>query len=427
MAATLDSSTKEFGRGRAVVLAIGSAGDVAPLAAVAAALARRGPATTLMAPARYRGLCPTGVEFRDIGADDIFEQVFSAPELWTARHGAAYAWKAYGAAATTALGQLLADWSPRDTVLVSSSFAVAARLAEEAHGFRNTSVHLSPAVMFSYRQPPRWPGVSIPHGWPTWAKVLSAGLAERLALDPLVGDALAPAFRLAGLSPRRRLFSQFLHSPQRVAYLFPQWFGPAAEDWPRAGVHMGFPHVAALVSQLPTAVASFVARDDGPLIVLTAGTAASEPPPWVARCTQALTQTGARVLVLGPVVDAAAAADARVLRTTAVPLDRVLPRAQLIVHHGGIGTAVTALRHGTPQWLFPTAHDQPDNAERLATLGVARVWPASASAAQLASAWTTRAGWPEAARLTEFQARIAAAGDGAERVVDAVMSDFRFG
>jgi len=40
------------------------------------------------------------------------------------------------------------------------------------------------------------------------------------------------------------------------------------------------------------------------------------------------------------------------------------------VHHGGIGTSVQALAAGVPQLVIPRAHDQPDNAARLARLGV---------------------------------------------------------
>ncbi len=410
--------------GRAVVLAIGSAGDVAPLAAVAAALARRGVPTTLMAPARYAFLCPAGVSFRAIGADAVFEEVFSSAALWTARHGLASAWRAYGAAALSGLTQLQRDWSPRDTVLVSSTFAVAARLVQQAAGFVNTTVHLSPAVMFSYRCPPRWPGGSIPPSWPAWARVGAASLAERAFVDPVIRRALAPACEAAGVAPRGRLFSQFLHSPHRVAYLFPPWFAPAAPDWPPAGVHLGFPRVPPLARAPAPPVADFLARDDGPLAIVTAGTAVARPPRWLDSCIEALGRGGARVLVPGPDSPGAPPGDGRRwLRASAVPLHAVLPRAQLIVHHGGIGTAVEAMRSGTAQWLFPMAHDQPDNAARLQALGVARVWAERTPTDTLASAWRDGPAARAADSLDALRTRLAGEPDGAERVAEAALAD----
>jgi UDP:flavonoid glycosyltransferase YjiC (YdhE family) len=53
-----------------------------------------------------------------------------------------------------------------------------------------------------------------------------------------------------------------------------------------------------------------------------------------------------------------------------VPFSRVLPRVAAIVHHGGIGTTAQGLRAGIPQLIMPLSHDQPDNAARLARLGV---------------------------------------------------------
>jgi UDP:flavonoid glycosyltransferase YjiC (YdhE family) len=54
------------------------------------------------------------------------------------------------------------------------------------------------------------------------------------------------------------------------------------------------------------------------------------------------------------------------------PFSRLFPRAAAVVHAGGIGTTGLAMRAGRPMLVVPFAHDQPDNAERLRRLGVAR-------------------------------------------------------
>jgi UDP:flavonoid glycosyltransferase YjiC (YdhE family) len=70
------------------------------------------------------------------------------------------------------------------------------------------------------------------------------------------------------------------------------------------------------------------------------------------------------------------------------PFSELFPRAAAIVHHGGVGTTTQALRSGRPMLVMPFAYDQPDNASRVARLGVARVisrrhYTARAVAAQL--------------------------------------------
>jgi UDP:flavonoid glycosyltransferase YjiC (YdhE family) len=54
------------------------------------------------------------------------------------------------------------------------------------------------------------------------------------------------------------------------------------------------------------------------------------------------------------------------------PHSELFPRAAAIVHQGGIGTTAQAMRSGRPMLVMPYAHDQPDNAESLRRLGIAR-------------------------------------------------------
>ena len=53
------------------------------------------------------------------------------------------------------------------------------------------------------------------------------------------------------------------------------------------------------------------------------------------------------------------------------PHARLLPRAAVTVHQGGVGTLQQDLRAGRPMLVVPSAHDQPDNADRARRLGLA--------------------------------------------------------
>lgn len=55
-----------------------------------------------------------------------------------------------------------------------------------------------------------------------------------------------------------------------------------------------------------------------------------------------------------------------------LPQHRVLPKVDLVVHHGGTGTMLAALAAGVPQIVRPQAADQFLNAARLAETGVGR-------------------------------------------------------
>ncbi len=54
-------------------------------------------------------------------------------------------------------------------------------------------------------------------------------------------------------------------------------------------------------------------------------------------------------------------------------LSDVLPHADAIVHHGGIGTAAAAIEYGVPQLVLPRFATQPSNAEWIRHLGVGTV------------------------------------------------------
>jgi UDP:flavonoid glycosyltransferase YjiC (YdhE family) len=52
-----------------------------------------------------------------------------------------------------------------------------------------------------------------------------------------------------------------------------------------------------------------------------------------------------------------------------VPLDALLPTCQAIVHQGGAGTMLTALRHGLPQIVLPQLFDEAANAFQIVATG----------------------------------------------------------
>ncbi len=60
-----------------------------------------------------------------------------------------------------------------------------------------------------------------------------------------------------------------------------------------------------------------------------------------------------------------------------VPQSLIIPRADLVVSHAGLGTIIGALYAGVPMVLISIAVDHPINAERAAALGVARVLDAA--------------------------------------------------
>ena len=93
------------------------------------------------------------------------------------------------------------------------------------------------------------------------------------------------------------------------------------------------------------------------------------------------------ILTLGPAVSAEAI---RVPRNIEARLygdhDQLLPRCAAVVTHGGLGTTLRSLAHGTPLLLLPLGRDQQFNAGRVVELGAGICLPVEASPREIVSA-----------------------------------------
>lgn len=408
---------------RVVVMAVGSGGDVAPMASVAAKLADHGFRATLLAPARYKHFTEgTEVAFQSIGAEEIFSEVFDGSDIWHPLKGSTAAWRYYGAAMRSGFHILRQGWNASDTILVSSSFAVAARLAEELDGYRNTTMHLSPSVIFSAHRPSKWPAFSIPPTWPLLLKRFMIRAVERLVTDPMIGTHVN-SFRLElGLPPKKNLFSQWLHSPRRVIYAFPEWFAAPAEDWPANGISASFPGGINRDRPLPTKLETFLRKGNKPVVVITAGTAVAERPIWLGRMVDFSVSRGTRVVVIEPASHLGQDENS-VCRIPYAPFEALLSRVQLIIHHAGIGTMAEAMRAELPQLLVPLAHDQVDNAARLEKIGFGRKIDPRTNLEAIEAAWHWAFNPNTKKSLKEAKQKLTADGDGASRIVDTVLAD----
>jgi vancomycin aglycone glucosyltransferase len=130
---------------------------------------------------------------------------------------------------------------------------------------------------------------------------------------------------------------------------------------------------------------------EGPIVVVDFGSMPDHRPEATgATLIDAARSVGAR-LVLGagwaglrPPSGERVASD--VLVVTGVPHSLLFPRADVVVHHGGVGTAASAARAGVPQVIVPHAYDQHASALRLQQAGVA---PAPVARSRLGSLAST--------------------------------------
>jgi len=357
---------------KAIVIAIGSYGDVHPLVGIAATLKARGHNVLFATNGHFESLAKgEGLEFAELGSAEEYHIAINDPDLWDAH-------KAAEKVAEWAIGGLLRPVYeliekhrvPGQTIVVAAALGLGARLAQEKLNLPTITTQLQPVVFLSLDDPPVLPMV------PRWSPRFYMRFIYWLAARVIMGRHVMPklnAFRKElGLAPvAKDALYTYWNSPQRVLALFPEWFAAPAPDWPKQVRQTGFPlYDEKGVNAFPPDVEAFLKEGAAP-IAFTPGSAMLQGRPFFEAAAEACRILGKRGMLLTRYAEnIPPSLPPGVKHFPFVPFSELLPRVAALVHHGGIGTTAQALAAGTPQLIMPMAHDQPDNAARVEKLGV---------------------------------------------------------
>lgn len=338
-------------------------------------LRQRGHRVTVVTNEHFAPLVKkAGLEFASIGTDAEYRELAADAELWKGRR-AMYA-IARGIAPLTERVYLqlarLHEESGRDLIVAASSLALGARVAQEHLALPLATVHLSPAVFQTEHEMPRLPGLPPPRWLPRWVK---RGLYRfaNFVIDRMMAGPLNAFRGTLGLPPTRNIFSRYWHSPDAVLGMFPEWFGAIQPDWPANVRTVGFPlYDERGVTPLSAELQTFLDAGEPP-IAFTPGSAMFQGGQFFGVCAEACRRMKRRGVLLSRYREHIPRdLPPGVIHVDYAPFSLLLPRCAALVHHGGIGTSAQAMLAACPQIIQPFAHDQPDNADRLCRLGVAR-------------------------------------------------------
>jgi rhamnosyltransferase subunit B len=361
---------------RVLLFPVGSAGDVHPFIGIGRRLRDRGHDVTLVGNAQFASVVHrAGLKFVETESDQVFQEVLNDADAWhPIRSFKVLFGKPFVKESIRRHYAYIAEhYVPGETVVVCGALSFGARIARDKLAVPLVTVHLQPAMFMSVERPAVYACVGIKSWWPRWLKRVTFWIGDRWLVDPILGPAVNDVRSELGLPPVKHILTTWLHSPDRVIAVFPDWFALPASDWPPQIRLTGFPlYDRGDVAPLAPEVREFL--DSGPPpVVVTFGSAMRFAGPYFAAATDALKQLGRRGLFLTPYREQIPAdLPPGVAHFDYVPLGQLLPRAAGIVHHGGIGTASQGLASGVPQLVMPLAHDQPDNSARLQVLGVGR-------------------------------------------------------
>ena len=365
-----------------LLMPFGSSGDTHPFVGIGSELRRRGHGVTIFVNGYFRKTVErAGLDYVEAGTADEYLGMLNNADIWDPRKGFESIIdnplmpRALRAQYTLIEARFKAD--PGLTV-VAGSLAMGARIAEEKLGVRFVSLAMQPMMFFSIKSPPVAPAGRVPKWLPRPLVRMMYWLADNHVFGPVIGRVVEPLRRELGLAKTSRYLSKWIHSPKLEIGLFPKWFGHA-DDWPTQLRLTGFPLFDDGADEpLAAEVEDYLAKGEPP-IVYTFGSGMRRGEKLFAAAADACERLGRRGILLTPFREQLPAAlPAQAAHFSYIPLARLLPRAAAIVHHGGIGTMSQALRAGVPQVVTHMSHDQPDNADRAARLGVGRSVPSLA-------------------------------------------------
>lgn len=352
-------------------LAIGSRGDVEPMAVLAGAVAARGRPATVIAiddyadlvrghGAGFRGIGPAMAEVTRIGGGWLgrlaFRTALLQPVLlgrWLSRLAAPLA---------SALDEV-----PAGSLVVTGVASRDAALAlVEDRGCRMATV-LHTAILPTLRAQSHLEGdrlrgpVAARRRFVGWYWHTVQGLSRQTAR----------VFRRRSGLPR--------HSAARLgadADRFPIWLAadpvlvPPASDWPSGCVQTGAIRPASSDWVPSEALRGFLDAGDPPVYVGLGSFNDAGGVRWLELLAEAARLSGRRIVAPAMPGGPLGVVDERLCTVGPVPHDALLPLLAGSVHHGGAGTTAAGLRAGVPSACVPALFDQHYHGRRLAALGV---------------------------------------------------------
>ncbi|HET9878659.1 MAG TPA: glycosyltransferase [Candidatus Limnocylindria bacterium] len=385
---------------RIALAAVGTTGDVRPFASLATALAGAGHEVSAISWELHRdAFATTGATFVPAGpattADDVRRTAVAA------------------AAARSPLAQvgILRDFHLRDGAEHQRALREALRGHEVAvvHGIhalavaaaRDEGVRFATAVFDPVllptrtAPPPGMPGMGPLNGFAWWMLDRAMGSHDR---------ALATILRAAGsTSTGQSLFRD--RSPLLHMVAVSPTIAPPPADLASSALFTGPWRPVSDPTPLPADLEAFMSSGTPPVVVTFGSMALRDAPAAAKQIREALDRSALRGVIQAGATGFDGTSDETVRFVEEVDHRALLPRAGVVVHHGGAGTTHAAVAAGVPSVVIPQIGDQRYWAARLQALGVAPapLRAGALSAASLAERLTAAAGMAERAQRLATQ------------------------
>ena len=353
-----------------VMYGLGTGGDIDPIVALGLEFKSRGHKVSVLSNDYFKEtIASTGLEFFSIGTVEQYQRGNSV-EAWQADNYSDN-FEFYHAPAFEPSFEYVKSilWQGQ-VVLVALDERNGAVAAALRYGIPFIKVILQPNLLFSAFSPPA------PQCWTITKKLPGFIVRALLRINRKHGfeHFYEAPYAAEYIATRERLGCPLLFQTKSDANLqlafFPEWFGMRPKDWPTDLKCIGF-HLANRPNQKAREEMDVLFNQLGSPIIFTSGTGVKD--------VAEIFREGRKICELLQIPGLFVGGDIgkEILdgsdlcaHMSYIDFEYALPKARAIIHHGGVGTTAQAIKAGIPQLIRPIKYDQPDNANRIAKLGL---------------------------------------------------------
>ena len=363
-----------------VIATAGTSGDIYPFIEIGRYLLSRNCKVSFMtSPYFQTEIEANGLRFVPFGTAEQMLGALGDSNMWDPKHGFKHFWARAIRPNIHGIRSFVRSLAGDEKVVILAN-AVTMALADLARAeHRNLKIilfYLSPMfIRTRFGKVGLGDVFTIPKRLPKVLRRMLWSLIDTKFLDVGVVPDLNAARTELGLARIEHFFPHLQSAADLYVSLFPDWYAPAKPDYPQPLISGHFLLHTPSQNGLSDELREFLEAGQAP-ILFTPGTGNMHARKFFEVAFDVVEQLGARAVFLTKFKDQLPASlPGSILWQRHVPFNELLPRASIMVHHGGIGTLAEASKAGIPQVIVPFAYDQFDNALIIKDLGLGRSIP----------------------------------------------------